>query len=45
VTDRLGVARTTEVFVLDGDFKLLYRGAVDDQYSVGAQSRRRRTTT
>ena len=37
VTDRLGVTRTTEVFVLDADFHLLYRGAVDDQYSVGAQ--------
>jgi peroxiredoxin len=37
VTDRLGVTRTTEVFVLDGEFRLLYRGAVDDQYSVGAQ--------
>jgi len=37
VTDRLGVTRTTEVFVLDAEFRLLYRGAVDDQYSVGAQ--------
>jgi thiol-disulfide isomerase/thioredoxin len=37
VTDRLGVTRTTEVFVLDAEFHLLYRGAVDDQYSVGAQ--------
>jgi peroxiredoxin len=37
VTDRLGVTRTTEVFVLDADFQLIYRGAVDDQYSVGAQ--------
>ncbi len=36
VTDRLGVTRTTEVFVLDGDFRVVYRGAVDDQYSVGA---------
>ncbi len=36
VTDRLGVERTTEVFVLDAEFRLLYRGAVDDQYSVGA---------
>jgi hypothetical protein len=36
VTDRLGVTRTTEVFLLDADFQLVYRGAVDDQYSVGA---------
>jgi len=36
VTDRLGVERTTEVFVLDGDFRIVYRGAVDDQYAVGA---------
>ncbi len=36
VTDRLGVTRTTEVFVLDAEFRVVYRGAVDDQYSVGA---------
>jgi peroxiredoxin len=37
VTDRLGVTRTTECFLLDADFQLVYRGAVDDQYTVGAQ--------
>jgi peroxiredoxin len=37
VTDRLGVTRTTEAFVLDEEFGIVYRGAVDDQYSVGAQ--------
>ncbi len=36
VTDRLAVERTTEVFLLDGDFRVVYRGAVDDQYAVGA---------
>jgi peroxiredoxin len=36
VTDRLGVTRTTEVVVLDESFHVVYRGAVDDQYSVGA---------
>jgi peroxiredoxin len=36
VTDRFSVTRTTEVFVLDGEFRMVYRGAVDDQYSVGA---------
>ncbi len=36
VTDQFGVTRTTEVFVLDGEFRVVYRGAVDDQYSVGA---------
>jgi hypothetical protein len=32
----LGVRTTTEVFVLDGAGALAYRGAVDDQYSLGA---------
>ncbi|MSR47763.1 MAG: redoxin domain-containing protein [Planctomycetes bacterium] len=36
LTDRLAVTRTTEVFVLDGEFRVVYRGAVDDQYTVGA---------
>ncbi|MBM4015978.1 MAG: redoxin domain-containing protein [Planctomycetes bacterium] len=36
VTDRFEVTRTTEVLVLDGEFRVVYRGAVDDQYSVGA---------
>ena len=37
VCDALGVTRTTEVFVLDRDYRLVYRGAVDDQYSEGAR--------
>lgn len=38
-TDRLeqalGVQSTGDVFVLDGDGRLVYRGAVDDQYGLG----------
>ncbi len=37
VTTVLGVERTTEVFVLDHDLRLVYRGAVDDQYEEGAR--------
>ncbi len=37
LADLLGVSRTTEVFLLDGDFRLRYRGALDDQYSVGTR--------
>ncbi len=37
VIDRLQITRTTEVLVLDADFKLIYRGAVDDQYEEGAR--------
>ncbi|MFY7954070.1 MAG: redoxin family protein, partial [Armatimonadaceae bacterium] len=33
---RLGAETTTEAFVLDPSGKVLYRGAVDDQYAVGA---------
>jgi mono/diheme cytochrome c family protein len=32
----LGVETTTEVFVFDGAGRLAYRGAVDDQYALGA---------
>ncbi len=34
LADRLGATRTTEVFLFDADFKLRYRGRVDDQYSL-----------
>ncbi len=32
----LGAKTTTETFVLDQNGKLVYRGAVDDQYAIGA---------
>lgn len=32
---QLGVARTPEVVILDGQRKLLYRGRIDDQYRLG----------
>jgi len=35
VAAALGVRTTTEVFVLDRDSRLVYRGAVDDQYGIG----------
>jgi len=35
-TQKLGAKTTTETFVLDKNGKLLYRGAVDDQYAIGA---------
>jgi hypothetical protein len=31
----LGVASTGDVFLLDGDYRLRYRGAIDDQYGLG----------
>lgn len=34
LADRLGAERTTEIFVLDGDFRLRYKGRLDDQYSL-----------
>jgi len=37
VADALGVARTPEVAVLDGQRVLRYRGRVDDQYRPGGQ--------
>lgn len=35
VASAFGVRTTTEVFVLDRERRLIYRGAVDDQYGVG----------
>lgn len=35
VADQLEVKRTPEVILLDQDFKIQYRGRVDDQYSPG----------
>jgi acetyl esterase/lipase/peroxiredoxin len=42
LADALGVTRVPSVVVLDGEFKLLYRGRIDDQY--GAASRREKAT-
>ena len=41
LADQLGVERTTEVVVLDGERAIRYRGRIDDQYNVGIS----RTTT
>ena len=35
VADQFEVKRTPEVIVLDQDFKIRYRGRIDDQYSPG----------
>ena len=35
VAEALGVKSTGDVFVLDADFRVQYRGAVDDQYGLG----------
>jgi len=35
VADALGVKSTGDVFVLDANFRIRYRGAVDDQYGLG----------
>lgn len=35
LADRLGVRSTGEVFVLDQENRLRYRGAIDDQYGIG----------
>lgn len=35
LTKALGVKSTGDVFVLDGQHRLVYRGAVDDQYGIG----------
>ena len=35
VADALGVKSTGDVFVLDADYRIRYRGAVDDQYGLG----------
>jgi peroxiredoxin len=37
VADQLGAERTPEVFVLDGERRVRYRGRIDDQYMVGRQ--------
>jgi peroxiredoxin len=37
IADRLGAVRTPEAFVLDQTRTVLYRGRIDDQYSVGVQ--------
>jgi peroxiredoxin len=38
VADRFGVVRNPEVFVLDRDRKIRYRGRIDDQYGQGSSS-------
>lgn len=35
IADQVNVQRTPEVFLLDQDLKILYRGRIDDQYSPG----------
>lgn len=35
IADRFGAQRTPEVFVLDGERVVRYRGRVDDQYGIG----------
>lgn len=37
VADQFGAARTPEVFVLDAQRRVRYRGAIDDQYHYGVQ--------
>jgi peroxiredoxin len=37
VADQFGALRTPEVFVLDGQRAIRYRGRIDDQYEVGLQ--------
>ena len=39
VADSFGASRTPEVFVLDGKLKIVYQGAIDDQYHYGVQKR------
>jgi peroxiredoxin/mono/diheme cytochrome c family protein len=38
VADRFGVERNPQVFVLDRDRKIRYRGRIDDQYGQGSSS-------
>jgi peroxiredoxin len=38
VAERFGAVRNPEVFVLDRDRKIRYRGRVDDQYGLGSSS-------
>jgi peroxiredoxin len=35
IADQFGALRTPEVFVLDADFRVRYRGRIDDQYEPG----------
>ena len=35
IADQFGAKRTPEVFLLDGDLRILYRGRIDDQYQPG----------
>ena len=35
IADTFQAERTPEVFVLDGDFQIAYRGRIDDQYEPG----------
>ena len=35
VADAFGAVRTPEVFVLDGQFTIRYRGRIDDQFGIG----------
>ena len=37
VADRMGAVRTPEVFVLDAERFVCYRGRIDDQYGVGVR--------
>ena len=39
VADAFGATRTPEVFLLDGDLKVIYQGAIDDQYHYGVQKK------
>jgi peroxiredoxin len=39
VADQFGAARTPEVFVLDADRVVRYRGRVDDQFGIGYQKK------
>lgn len=43
-TDRLDSVTTTEAYLLDSKGRLVYRGAVDDQYSIGATLPKPRNT-
>jgi len=37
VADNFGVNRTNEIYVLDSKRRILYHGAIDDQYGIGYQ--------
>ena len=40
IADRFGAVRTPEIFVLDTDRTVRYRGRIDDQYGVGFQKQK-----